>query len=268
MRPELLAAASAYRLSGPRARLRGRSGAFRGSGVGSSQEFLDFRDYAPGDDLRHLDWRSYARTDQLHVRLFQEEVAPHVDVLVDTSASLQVHESKAWALRDLVAALLFWARQGGSRPRCLMLGGGEIADVEQLPLQGNPGLSAPRLPLRPRALRVVVSDFLVADDPGPALRRLFAGAGHAVALQLLTPWELAPEPEAAVTLCDCESGARIELSLDAGAVALYQRRLQRLCNGVRSAVLGLGGVMAQVRAEAPAVMFRRDLLAADVVEPA
>ena len=56
--------------------------------------------------------------------------------------------------------------------------------------------------------------------------------------------------------------------MDAGTIAAYRQRLQRLCGAVRAAVLGLGGVLAEVRADAPAAMFRRDLLPAAIVEPA
>ncbi len=91
---EVAEAVARYRLDLGAQRFRGRAGDRRGHGVGSSQEFFDFRDYVPGDDLRHLDWRGYARTEQLRIRLHQEEVAPHVDVLLDTSASMRRHRSR------------------------------------------------------------------------------------------------------------------------------------------------------------------------------
>ena len=51
---EVAAAAARYRLRLGTVRYRGRTGSRRGLGVGSSLEFLDFRDYVPGDDLRAL----------------------------------------------------------------------------------------------------------------------------------------------------------------------------------------------------------------------
>ncbi len=33
-----------------------------GSQVGSSVEFMDYREYTPGDDLRRVDWSVYGRT--------------------------------------------------------------------------------------------------------------------------------------------------------------------------------------------------------------
>ena len=52
---EVAAVSASYRLALSSARFRGRIGSRRGSGPGSSLEFQDFREYAPGDDLRHVD---------------------------------------------------------------------------------------------------------------------------------------------------------------------------------------------------------------------
>ncbi|MEI7656498.1 MAG: DUF58 domain-containing protein [Phycisphaerae bacterium] len=57
---------------------------------GRSVEFDDFRDYAPGDDLRHVDWNIYARLDRLYVKLFREEEDLALNILVDNSASMDM----------------------------------------------------------------------------------------------------------------------------------------------------------------------------------
>ena len=268
MRPELAEAAKSFRLATGPARWRGRSGNRRGLGVGSSQEFLDFRDYSPGDDLRHLDWRGYARTDQLKIRLFQEEVAPHVDVIVDASASMASTSGKERATRDLVQLFAAWAAREGSRARCLRAGGGDLGDAERRVFAGGAPFAAPGLALRQRGLRVVVSDFLQPDDPAPALRKIAAGAAALVVVQLLDPWERQPQELGATTLRDCESDAQLEVQLDARTLTAYQGRLQRLCEGVQHAVMALGGVFVGASAASPGELCRRHLLPAGVVEPA
>ena len=45
----------------------GRAGV-RASGRAGRQEFADFRDYEPGDDLRDLDWSAYARLEKLFIK--------------------------------------------------------------------------------------------------------------------------------------------------------------------------------------------------------
>ncbi len=257
-----------YRLALGAQRLRGRQGARRGLGAGSSLEFFDYRDYAPGDDLRHLDWRGFARTEQLRVRLHQEEVAPFVDVVVDASASLAVTPRKARAARGLVQALVGWTQREGASARVLTLGGG-LADAATIAFDG-PGAPPvpPSLPLRTGGVRILVTDGLWPDDPQPLLNRLLAGAARFVCLQLLDPEEVEPPRLGAVTLVDCETGERAELQLDERAVAAYRARLDRLCDGLRQAVAARGGRWARVVADALPALCRRDLLAAGVLEPA
>jgi hypothetical protein len=257
----------AYRLKLGNRRFRGRVGGRRGRHGGSSLEFLDFRDYVPGDDLRHVDWRSYARTEQLRVRMHEEEVAPFVDVVVDASASMAVTEGKQRALHAMVGALLRWARHEGASVRVLTLGGG-LVDAQALRCDGETGPVPPAVPLRAGGARVLVTDGLWQADPSPLVHTLLGGGTAAVVLQLLDPWERAPTVGGALTLVDCEHDARAELRLDATAIATYQERLQRLCDGLRTRVVAGGGLFAAVTADSLAAMCARDLLPAGVVEPA
>ena len=267
-RAEAAATASRYRLLLGKTRFRGRTGERRGSGVGSSMEFLDFRDYVPGDDLRHVDWRGYARTEQLRIRLHQQEVAPHVDVVVDTSSSMASTPVKERAAHALVAALLMWTRREGSTARLVELGGGAI-DAAQLAFDGTAAApAAPQLALRPNGVRILLTDGLWADSPVPVLQRLMAGASQFVGLQLLDPWEREPRAEGAVTIVDVETGQRREVQLDARTIAGYRDRLHRLCEALRTCVLAQGGVFVQVGADSLAAMASRDLLPAHVVGPA
>lgn len=55
---------------------------------GSAIEFADYREYAPGDDLRRLDWNVFARLDRPFVKLTEEEEDLAVHILVDTSTSM------------------------------------------------------------------------------------------------------------------------------------------------------------------------------------
>jgi uncharacterized protein (DUF58 family) len=58
--------------------------------IGSSLEFADYRNYAPGDDLRGVDWNIYGRMERLFMRIFLEEEDLGLLVLVDGSASMGV----------------------------------------------------------------------------------------------------------------------------------------------------------------------------------
>ncbi|MCP3861186.1 MAG: DUF58 domain-containing protein, partial [Phycisphaeraceae bacterium] len=128
VRAECHQAAALYRLVLPGHPLAGRLGERLGRGAGSSLEFMDFRNYVPGDDLRHVDWQAYARTGQLTVRLFREETAPSLDVIADTTRSMGVTEGKARALLDLVDAAAEWSARAGGVARRLAAGGDVLPD--------------------------------------------------------------------------------------------------------------------------------------------
>lgn len=57
--------------------------------LGGSAEFVDFREYAPGDDLRRLDWKVLARTGRPYLRLYQDETNLSCTLLIDASGSMR-----------------------------------------------------------------------------------------------------------------------------------------------------------------------------------
>jgi len=65
------------------------SGIHRSPYFGQSVEFLQHREYAPGDDLRHVDWKVWARQDRYYVKQFEEDTNLRATLLVDVSGSMQ-----------------------------------------------------------------------------------------------------------------------------------------------------------------------------------
>ena len=55
---------------------------------GASPEFIDYREYNPGDEIRTIDWKAYARTDRYFIKLFEKETEMNCYILVDKSASM------------------------------------------------------------------------------------------------------------------------------------------------------------------------------------
>lgn len=65
------------------------SGMHRSPYFGQSVEFLQHRQYTPGDDLRHVDWKVWAKQDRLYVKQYEEDTNMRCTLLVDVSASMQ-----------------------------------------------------------------------------------------------------------------------------------------------------------------------------------
>jgi uncharacterized protein (DUF58 family) len=65
------------------------SGTHRSPYFGQSVEFLQHREYTPGDDLRHVDWKVWAKQDRYYVKQFEEDTNLRATLLVDVSGSMQ-----------------------------------------------------------------------------------------------------------------------------------------------------------------------------------
>ncbi|MGD9854511.1 MAG: DUF58 domain-containing protein [Planctomycetaceae bacterium] len=231
-----------YALGLPRLPTAGRSGELLGRGTGSSLEFQEYREYLPGDDIRHVDWAAYARSDALMVRMYREEISPRTEILFDASRSMTTGQgAKARVTRQLAASFALLCGRIGGRPTLIPL-----SDTRPLPAWGSDGIdrleSQPfeavgnlaellddhAVPLKPQAVRIVISDFLFPHDPDALIRRLAAGASALWIVQLLTAWEAGPTELGGRRLVDIEGGAETDMLINRQAIAGYTARLGRL----------------------------------------
>lgn len=88
LRPEDIRRLASYEFA-PKALVEGYlSGRHCSTTRGTSTEFRDYRQYAPGDDPRLVDWKVYARTDRHYLRTFVHETNLDCHVFLDSSASM------------------------------------------------------------------------------------------------------------------------------------------------------------------------------------
>ncbi len=252
-----------YRLALPRAALRGRNGVRLGVGAGASLDFHDYRDYHPGDDLRHLDWSVYARSDKEVVKLFREEVAPHVDVVLDGSRSMRLEGTPKAAAAAALAAACAAAADNAHCGHTLWVAGGRVEELAGS--RGDPAAWAEPLfdaaaspdaallhappAWRRHGVRVLISDLLWSADPVAVVRRLAEGAAALTVIQLLAHEEESPELRGPCRLEDVETGACADLLVDATACAAYVAALARHREGWIAACRGCGAAFAAVTAE-------------------
>lgn len=64
------------------------SGMHRSPFFGHSVEFVQHREYVPGDDIRHLDWKVWSKTDKFFIKQFEEETNLRATLVVDVSESM------------------------------------------------------------------------------------------------------------------------------------------------------------------------------------
>jgi len=90
------------------------SGSNKSQSVGSGQEFSQYRNYQPGDDLRQLDWKMFARSERYYIKEAEIETNITVKFMLDASRSMAYTEdglSKLQFAKVLMAALAFLARK-------------------------------------------------------------------------------------------------------------------------------------------------------------
>ncbi len=64
------------------------SGMHRSPFFGHSVEFIQHRDYTPGDDIRHLDWKVWSKTDKFYIKQFEAETNLRCQLVIDVSNSM------------------------------------------------------------------------------------------------------------------------------------------------------------------------------------
>jgi uncharacterized protein (DUF58 family) len=267
-------AAAAFRLAMPRTPVGGRIGERLGSGTGSSLEFQDYRPYAPGDDLRHVDWAAYARSELLAVRLYREEVAPRIDLVLDISRSMVVTEQKRRAFGELAGLLACACASTVADSRIITTSGAQPRplhvpeDVERV-LACEASVSALEeinLPFRRHSLRVVVSDFLFPHDADVLVRRLARDSALLAIVQLTLREEAEPPVEGGRRLVDVEGRGELDLDIDGAAVSDYRARFSRLRQGLSRASRRAGARFTHVVAGTPVRDVARGLATAGILE--
>jgi uncharacterized protein (DUF58 family) len=202
-----------------------------------------------------MDWPAFARTGEPVLKLFRAEEDVVVRLVVDASASLDAGDPpKMEVARRVAAAIGYLALASSERAQVLAASDGLVRMRE--PMRGRAALAKllreldSIVPARgtdlasavdgvvlrsPRpGMLVVVSDFLDAGPFEAALGRA-ASSGHDLALvQVLAPEELDPPWEGDLALEDAETGALLEVTVDARAVEAYLARLQELFARLRA----------------------------------
>ncbi len=252
-----------YRLAPPRHIPQGLMGEQLGNRPGSSLEFMDHRDYLPGDDLRRIDWSAYARSDKLTVRLYREEINPHLDIILDGSMSMALSGTEKPGSSVAIAAMMAQAAANAgfsyklwlASDYCIDLPGGSGLPTHwqgiQFNYRGSPvdSLSHPTGRMRSRAMRLLISDLLWAGDPMQPMLQLSRDASSVFVIQVLATVDIEPPGPGNLRLLDSETGQLLEVYIDTAARQQYLDRLARHQQLWQQACQHCGAAMTVVTAE-------------------
>lgn len=237
----------------------GLNGQINGMGTGNSLDFQDQRPYVPGDDPRHINWQAYARNGSYTMKLYRQEVSPRVDLILDGSPSMFVDEVKARRVWELAWFTIESALRMGASLK-VHLAGRRSQEVPLDHVMANrwpdadkdsteAGLRLDETPLRPGALRVLISDLLFPAAPEHSLTPLAASGGRGL---LLVPWckgEAEPDWNGNIEFENCESGHREKRRVPAATLERYHDAYRRHFELWREPCRRRGMAFARVAAE-------------------
>ena len=244
--------------------------------AGPGQEFLDHRNFHPGDDLRAVNWRAYMRFEKLFLKMFQVEPRVPVRILLDVSSSMLAGSGPAemtkfdFACR-MAAALVYI---GLVRLDSILLQPFSTGLLDPLLCSGGRHRFQPAenylRSLRPsgktsyletarqylstypqRGLTVIISDFMDEMDCFRPLQYI-ADFGHELLLmQLWGREDRDPSGDGELELVDAESGRQTRIALDRRARLAYTQSFDEHSDQLRKLAMRNGGRYAGLPVATP-----------------
>jgi uncharacterized protein (DUF58 family) len=235
---------------------------------GSSVEFAEYRNYAPGDDIRRLDWRVFARTDRFYMKEYEAETNLRCYFVLDCSGSMKFGGSatKLDYARRLAATLSYITVHQGDAVGLICSGEKSFFEIpprrqpshlrliletlENSEARGPTGLIEALHDLaekvRRRALVIVISDFFCELEPLLNCFQHLRFQKHDLALfQLLDRAEMDFQFDRPVRFVDLESSQSI-VTEPASIRDEYLRQLRLFLEQLREGCHEFGADYRQV----------------------
>ena len=250
-------------LSASKVRVGAIKGDRRSIKRGNSIEFADYRNYAPGDDLRQLDWNIYARLERPYIKLLEDEEDLTVHLILDASASMdfppegEADQKKLLFAKRIFAGLAYVSLT--SNDRLILTAINDSGSATFGPVRGRgrgmamlrfiqditaTGITDLNIMLEDYARRsrrpgmtLIISDMFSPSGYLDGLNTLLS-RGHEVAfVHVLAPEEITPPLAGDLRLIDVESGVAQEVTVDAAMRNIYEQRLAAWRNEIRDECL-------------------------------
>lgn len=228
---------------------------------GFGSEFVHYRNYNKGDDLKFVDWKVYARLDRYQTKVFQEETNANCYVVLDSSASMayQGQHAKLSKLRygQIMSACLAYLahRQGDNtgffaysdRIRASLAPAGKSSHIHHINVEldrlSPEGTCDHGTVLHylgehfsRRGIVIMISDFLDVDEEIRKALKRFRAAHHEVILfQVLDEDEIEFDFQGTVRFIDSENDAELVTSPEIvrnrykQAMAAYLEEFETFC---------------------------------------
>lgn len=210
---------------------------------GEGYDFIELREYMPGDDIRHIDWNITAKMQQPFIKIFREERELNVVVVSVLNGSVHFGSKKFKqdTIAELVALLSFSTLKNGDllssyiftdemishlkpskKIHSVQKSVDEILNFDALNKKVDFKVLADTLykRLKRKSLILVISDFFEIPD-----FKLLAKKHEVVAIIVRDILEEKPPKMGFASLVDPESGSILEGDFNSASVNSYAKKV-------------------------------------------
>ncbi len=193
---------------------------------GSSCEFVDHREYIPGDDITKIDWNCYGRLEKLYLKLYLDERQVHTRIYIDASHSMDYGQSNKAEMALKIAATLAYLsicemdrvsiysiRNNRINEVVSQIIGkeafyNEIGKLNNIEFGDDVFITESLLPTNVGygdGMSIIISDFLTDNDYETAIDHLVSKKRDLICFQILSKEELKPTIRGKVHFYDSEN---------------------------------------------------------------
>lgn len=210
---------------------------------GEGYDFIEMREYHPGDDIRHIDWNVTAKMHQPYIKIFREE--RELNVVMAAMLNGSVHFGSKMFKQELIAELaalisfstlrngdllssylfadkMYAHHQPTKKMYAVHKNVESILGFDALNKAADYKVMADTLfkRLRRKSLIIIIGDFFEIPD-----FRLLAKKHEVLAVIVRDRLEESPPPFGFSSLMDPESGATLEGDFNARSVNAYKAKV-------------------------------------------
>ena len=244
---------------------------------GSSCEFVDYRNYIPGDDITKIDWNAYARSEQLYLKLYLDERQLHTRIYIDASKSMAFGDGKKGEMALQIAATLAYIsvceldrvsvyviRESEVTEVISSISGrerffAEILKLNVIEFDGDCFISDGIMPSKVGygdGLSVIISDFLTDNNYESAIDFLADKKRDLLCVQILTAEEVNPKIRGKNIFYDSEHSEKsYRKNINKDIIKAYRLAVQFVQDRLRGYCNARGAEYVLVRDDKPVDEF-------------
>jgi uncharacterized protein (DUF58 family) len=230
-------------------------GEYRAWQSGEGFEFLDFRKYHLGDDLRYVDWSVYGRLDKMFIKLFHAEKGQTAHILLDMSRSMGSGTPPKDITVKKIAAALSYICLSNLDKTGLMAFNNQIVKIKP-PARGkkqylevlkffqslkpsdqtnvNGSLKEYAAICKNPGIAIIISDFFDPQGYEEGLKALAYRDFDINLIQVMDHEELYWSKTGNLLLNECETGEKKIAFVDKNLLELYQKKINEFIAGIKS----------------------------------